>query len=492
MKTILSLLLCFLSLTVLGQWKNQTLYGFKGKSIYVSEGGNLTDAKNSSQAGDTIFVGPGTYIITNTIAKNGVDWELHGPMEIRLTNSYVAFETNLVQRGGAGIFDDRFNGAVTSVVHGIGSVKLIWHSGEPVVWDANPYYVTNCMGAIVITNNLSRITGRNLDIEIAAFTQSTASANGIQAKNGTNFFVNCSITTLYRTNILVHDALILDNTAYFGNAGALFWEHGDIYFNGPFIDADMGYAIWCDDSANAQPNKAHNLWVDVPFIKGKFYTSGFTNRNWRSWITCKEIAAGTNGANGAIETVDGGRIYVTAQKIGATPSGNPSQANIAAITQSGLNDLWVTTQKITATNGPFVKLDRSAGNGFGGGVHVNCMQYEDLGSIPIGFLVQSSTLNVHGGTAYVTNGIAAKLDIGGTLNVNNARLVVTATTSNAVVRVETNSLTIANSVLVAPATGRGIWAKTTNDVVVMNSMCNVASSNTLVLAGPYGTNTAVR
>jgi hypothetical protein len=437
-------------------------------------------AKTAANHGDTVIVWPGTYILTNSFAKNGVDWVIHGPTEVRLTNA-------LVGGSGAGLFDDRWTGAITSKVHGVGSVKLIWNGGFPTVDDGNSTYATNTLGAFVMTNSLSRVSGENLDIQIAAFSAAGGSQAGVYGFDGNHAFANCTVTALYQTNILVYDATLDENVAFFGNAAGIYWEYGDMDFDGDFIDTDLGYSIYAQD-ANVKQG-THQLWVQVPNIKGKYYSLGFTNMEWKVWVLTQNLAQGTNtgGQIGAWTHIGAGKVYYSSQKTGS-PIAQNAAANWAFEIGLGGAEVWIDSQKVTATNGPFVILSTITGAGIssaGPTVDVTAMHYEDLGAVRDGFLVERGTLNLHGGRASVSNGVMARVEIGGTLNAIGVDWNNSASASNTAIVIKTNSVTIRNSTIIGPASSWSVASTSTNQIQVSDSYFHPGVTNILLTGGSY-------
>lgn len=477
-----------------------------GNSVFVATNGNdstgarndpalpfltLRAAKNAATNGDSVLVMPGTYILTNSVLKNGVDWVLYGPMELRLTNSYSVADTSLVERGGWGIFDDRVSGVSTSSVHGIGSVKMIWHSGLPVVVDAMATYPTSAdgfMGAIVVTNRLSRLSFRNIHVDLAGYVASAGTANAFHLADGTNIFENCSFSKIGTTNVLVYDPVVDDYASFSDKASGIYWEHSDSYFDGPFLYCDA-YSIWANDANRRQG--IQNLWVNVPNIYGKFYASGYTNGNWKVWILANEIASGTNGSISAVTVYDGGKFYVTAQKIGNTPNGNPNQNYVPVIESAGAAKLWVTTQKITGSNAPFVWHSTDPAHPGSGVTHITAEDYEDLGNVPVGFLVDRGELNIHGGRGTVTNGIVASVAIGGALNMAGAQFSNLSSSSNACIVTATNSVVLSHNTLVGPTNKWAVLSTGTNQIRAWFNAFNSPSTNVNLLGGMNLTNPLV-
>lgn len=315
---------------------------------------SLGAAKAAAQSGDTIVVGPGTYI-ENDLLKDGVNW-LFAP------GALVTYSSPALQANSSdvvfGIFDDRSSGPVQCTIGGHGSFSAFSRG------------YLNLLGTVVITNANSKISLTCKEIAFATYHDNaagTGSRAAVCVKNALRVDVNCD--RIYGARGTTYDTGTTDDVGDpilwndFGTG--IYWELGDLFVRCGSIEKISSYGVWGNQPRGN--TSAANLWLNADFIENHMYMDGGSDAaghvgtyNWRSWIVAKEIMDG-------IAYFDSGRHYLTVQKI---------NLQNAFMSFNGATQVWLTAQKITNTlAGGWMVLQ--AGNGGSPMVFADVTNFED-------------------------------------------------------------------------------------------------------------------
>lgn len=333
-----------------------------------------TAAKNAALAGDTIVVGPGTYV-ENNLLKNLVNWHLTAGSKIK----YIDPGTGL----GCGIFDDRATGAVECEITGAGILEYI---GNPVVaFEAPPANGmsqaanANVRGAFVTQNAGTKIQARFSKV-LHTMTFTTL---GIHA--GVHVY-DCSKMHITVDEIYdPYDGQIIGQSEgdIYSQASGIYWNIGELYVKAGRVQGGQ-YSVWCLEQGAA----AHsvNAWFEIDRCEGRYYIVGNGNgSNWRTWAIIKEIAPSNFYAGHGVSVGGGGRHYLmaekttgrvwldgnaslwmTVQKMSYGPTTNVLYCSEADFTPAGTPTLYLDVQHIDALTNSAIKLAKGNINIRGG------------------------------------------------------------------------------------------------------------------------------
>jgi hypothetical protein len=398
-----------------------------------------TAAKAAATNGDTISVLPGTYHNSSNLLKAGVNW-------FGWPGATLTF-TNTTNNGpGWGIFDDRWSGAVTSVVSG--AFDLLWCSGLPGTnaLGGACCYPTNVLAAVVNTNPATKLSMQCESIKYISLGTSHAAIWSING-NGAFFRAREILDLFNATNFFVGLDDISDPVYEQSQGIGFYWESGETYLNSGVVSGRQ-YSFYAKANADAHSN----LWITCDHAIGLYYIDGTSApADWRTWADIKELETQTNSAGGNTWTVlGGGKHYLTVLKI--------HSPIVTAVNILG-GETWLNCQKISSAT-RFINL-------IGGTLHATIMDWEDLGVVE-GILVKSGgNLQLKaGGRMVVLNGVGLDYDIGATGRVANFTIdtKTTSSTNNPCVLLKTNGLILANCVLVSSATANGIMATSAKSI----------------------------
>jgi hypothetical protein len=333
--------------------------------FHVNAGANLSAVSRAAPAGTTVIVHPGTYYNCSNLLKAGVNW--YGMPGATLTF------TNTTNNGpGWGIFDDRFSGAVTSVISG--SFNLLWCGGLPGTNElgAPCCYPTNVLAAVVNTNPATKLS---MEFGIINYISLGISHAAIWSKNGNGaFFRGREIRDLLNaTNFFV--GLDFESEPVYEQSQGIgfYWESGETYLNAGIVNGRV-YSIYAQANADAHSN----FWITCDHAIGSYYIDGTSApADWRTWADIKVLETQTNSAGTGTWTIlGGGKNYLRVLKI---------QSPILQAVNIGGGENWLTCQKISSAT-RYINLS-------GGTLHATVDDYETLGIIePI--LVSSATMEM--------------------------------------------------------------------------------------------------
>jgi len=230
----------------------------------------LTAARDAANSGDLVYVRPGTYSITESLAKNGVNWYLEQGCSISKNNG-----------GGLGIFDDD-GVAMSFSVYGYGYMECIDDGTD----------FTRTYGVIATRNAGTKINVAAKALHVEAPQEDPGLTSCCWGFNG-DMFVTCDeMTGDYANNI--------------------YWENGGMFITCPSLVTN-GIASVATIVNDAPTGK---LWVNSQQIAstnsggGGVLSCAGTRDDFQVWVTCMEI----EGVESSV-LVSGGKVYVSAQKI---------------------------------------------------------------------------------------------------------------------------------------------------------------------------------
>jgi hypothetical protein len=399
----------------------------------------LGAAKAAAQSGDTILVGPGTYV-ENDLLKDGVNWFFAPGAIVTYSSPALQANSNDILYG---IFDDRSSGPVQCTIGGHGS------------FSAYSRGYLDLLGAFVVTNANSKISFTAKEIAFASYhdrAPAVGSRSAVYVKNAVRVDVTCD--RIYGARGTSYDTGLIDDVGdpiYWSEYGSgVYWELGDLYVHCGSIEKVSGYGVWGNQPLGN--TTAANLWVSADFIENHVYMDGGTDAtghvgtyNWRSWVVAKEILEG-------IAYFDSGRHYLTVQKI---------DLQRALMSFIGATQVWMSAQKITNTlAGGWMMLQ--AGNGGSPILHANVEQFEDnqgvffKGGI---WISEASEVHLRGSYLKARSGPAV-LHFGGKARIQGMTIDTSTTNkpNNHAIAVAGPGLVLDNCKLLAPALADSINA----------------------------------
>jgi hypothetical protein len=419
----------------------------------------LGAAKAAAQSGDTIVVGPGTYV-ENDLLKDGVNWFFAPGAIVTYTSPALQANSNDILYG---IFDDRSSGPVQCTIGGHGS------------FSAYSRGYLNLLGTLVVTNANSQITFTGREIGFASYHDNapgTGSRAAVYVKNAVRVDVNCDRIygargTTYETGLFDEG----DPIAWNDFGSGIYWELGDLYVHCGSIDKISSYGAWGNQPrGNTTPA---NFWLNADFIENHIYMDGGSDAvghvgtyNWRSWIVAKEILEG-------IAYFDYGRHYLTVQKI---------NLQSAPMSFNGATQVWMTAQKMTNTlAGGWMQLQ--AGNGGSPVLYADVAQFEDIQGVfnLAGILIaDASEVHLRGSNLKAGSGPAV-LHFGGKTRIQGMTIDTSTTNkpNNHAITVAGPGLILDNCILLAPALANSINATAPQTVTCYGVRANRAKHGSI-------------
>ena len=256
-------------------------------------------AKTAAQVGDTVVVFPGNYTLTDSIAKNGVNWFGYPGATLNRTP---------VNETGLGIFDD--NGSAMSYkVDGFFHLNFFSNATGPA------------QSFSVHLNHASSV----VQIKCAIL---AAGATSDDVSNG---------------NLLVEAGKLhieADEITQTGMGYNVYWINGDMFVKANKIKSGPNIAI----SSDVMATPTGKLWVEAQEISASAFTvigDGSGDAGTQTWVRALEIRNDDNNTNTIISQQGAGKLYVEAQKI-------TGRLGLSSIIQNiSTGKLWVKAMKIS-------------------------------------------------------------------------------------------------------------------------------------------------
>jgi len=344
MKRILGLLLVGLLLALALEGSAQVYERIiqPGENLYQA----VRDIPRGSISDFKVMAGIYTNGVTN-LFMNG-RWHFNGA-----TLRLIDIPTNT---SGAGIFDDRFSGAVTCAI--TGTLEIQYTPGTNVWVDPADLvngYNTNALAAIVVTNRKSYILmdasikagiygiapkPKVLYVDDCATNSSFGRFDNVYFwKPDSAFLSNGVFNVMLRTNHLGVADLYAEIGSSFlrWNEGTMHCRAGNVYVT--------DYALDCYNSKT----NATALFFTADVVSGKAYIVGRTN-TWKVWATVKEWQNPNTFNGNAFNFFGAGSHYIQAMKMSAAVS---ETIRLESPNTAGDSNLvvWVNIDKVSGSNG---------------------------------------------------------------------------------------------------------------------------------------------
>jgi hypothetical protein len=335
----------------------------------------LAAAKAAAVSGDTVSVRPGSYTVTASILKNGVNWHFEAGASV---------SKSITGANPVGILDDGGT-AIASDITGEGVFTTTSTSSD--------------LHGTVKTSHASSV------VTVHARRISAAQTTG---DGGYPSAVFCAAGTL---SVECSESISASDPTATAFGLAVYWSNGSLYVRAPKIFAtESAYYGDCTST----PTGDAFVSADDMYGTATGYSEGLSiindassNSSAASWIVAKTIRSPV----AAIPSVSGiasfaSRLYVTAQKL------------FGSVQNLGTGLLYVNAEKITAT------ANGAIGNpalvySTGGTTRITCRHYDPVSFTSQTFKVTGGTLFLRGGD--FTSGASAKgLEAtGGTMFIEN-------------------------------------------------------------------------
>jgi len=230
----------------------------------------LTEARDAATSGYLIHVRPGAHSITESLAKDGVNWYLDQGCSISKNNG-----------GGLGIFDDD-GVAMSFSVYGYGYMECIDDGTD----------FTRAYGVITTRNAGTKINVGAMAINAEAPSDNPSICACCLGFDG-DMFLACDEMTSDYTN-------------------SVYWENGGMFITCPSIVSNGVPAV----SSTVNDAPTGKLWINGQRIVttndagGGVISCVGSNNVFQVWIICMEIQGDTSSIS-----IGGGKVCVSAQKI---------------------------------------------------------------------------------------------------------------------------------------------------------------------------------
>lgn len=386
----------------------------------------LAAAVAAAQAGDTIHVRPGAYVVTNTIAKNGVNWYGEPGASITKTDGI-----------STGIFDD--DGVARSFTVGGYFDLLGFESGA--TW----------------TRTYGLVAARHVDSDIRVFCRSMYAESTDTENPG---LTACSWGFDGRLSVQCERM----NGVY---SNCLYWENGEMFTQCPSMDSVAIEAI--ATIVDAVPTG--KMWVNGQEItsSGQSVISlAGTNADAQAWIQALEIR-GTAANTVGVASAWAAKTYVNTQKLTGGVSG-------PALQLTG-GQSWIVAEKLSGgATGP----DNGLVNVDAGTHFVNTQQMEPLTADRLA-VVTGGTLTWTGGTGSIDgDGFDVR---GGTTRLNGVFIDTSSSNSSNPVVISGGVLILKSCTLVAESTQDSIEAASPQTVISYGSYASTIPDANVTVNG---------
>jgi hypothetical protein len=388
----------------------------------------LAAAQTAASSGDQIDVYPGSYTITATLGKAGVNWNLRPGVTITATS---ATGTAIAVFGDGGT-------AKTFRVTGAGALVL---SGQA---PASP-----TISAVVSVTNASS----SVQIECKSLAQN--------ATLGENDELAIAVYQESGTLYVTADTIAVATAGY-----AMWWLNGELRITASDIVSAGVATLYA--SCNATPTG--DCYVTAESIRntsvGGSAVDGYSqNAEAKFWVRAAIITA-----EGIAVAGTGGKTYVTAQKIaGCTANASDS---LGVVDMTG-GKLWLTTHKITGTYESGILIS-GATQAF-----IDVMQIEDLGHMLRAVKYPSGTgsLDLFNARAIMAVGDGVSHAAGSALSrLSNCRFDTSASAGKNPVTVSGSGLILDHCTLIPNAAADSVTAGSAKTITNYGSVAKTAKN----------------
>lgn len=413
----------------------------------------LAAAKTAAASGQLVWVRPGSYVVTDTILKNGVNWNFDAGASVTKTQT----------SGSIGIIDDA-GASITSTVYGQGDFLHIVGAGS----DTGCVKVSNSASVIVVH---ARTIAALQNAGFGAIPCAVYQAGGTLRVRASN-----SISAV-------------DNSGN-GFGVTLYWGDGTGEVYAPSIFGSNS-VVWSQSDGSSSQNfyvecsemySTDTVNDGVPGVIVCF-TNGGSSANAAIWVKADTIRANAGSAFASVYTwpASANKIYVNCQKLYGT------------VQCEGANLVYVTAEKseaISNVTGSPTSLFASA---TAGTLRLNLKHCDPKAFTGIGFLVNGGTL-IANEAEYTSGSGSDGLSISsGTARLQTCILNTAANASGFPIAKSGGTLILMACTLVSNGSVKSINSGTAQNVVAMSSWANnaVSSNVTITTTGGLTVNSAV-
>lgn len=314
-------------------------------------------ARDAATTGDTIYVRPGSYTVTSSLAKNGVNWNFQPGASVTRSD-YT--QTGIWDDGGA---------AMSFVVAGSGDFVRTndGQSDEDLILSV--VNVENASSVIHITCNSIYLDDQLEESE----------GHAVNVLNGELHLRAVTITGIGNISAGVFVACWWENGAMFIDAdrisGLIYGVYtnvdvaptGDMYIRADEIEAVLGNALYFDGSDTTAAS-----WVDALVVRSGSQSIVAPSGSGMRWYVRSQKLFGRM-------VLDGGLGYLEADKLSAVANGGTNTPSLLYASNAGANArLAVKHWDVGAFTGESVKVTNGTvqflGGDFVGGASSNGME----------------------------------------------------------------------------------------------------------------------
>lgn len=387
-------------------------------------------AKAAASSGDLVRVRPGAYTVTDSILKDGVNWDFDAGASVNMVVTSPSSPTTILDDKGA---------AISCIVYGEGVFQITLNgTGD----------YTGC----VHTNNAS--------------TNLVINARSISAVQGTSLNgIPIGVFGQSGTLIVRASQSIFATDASLDFGIAVYWHSGLNIIESPIIYASNN-AVWTNTSGSASDNlyvTAKEIYTTGSGISQPGVITSFdgTNPNSAIWVTADTITANTGSDNCAVNSDpnNSNKIYVQCQKF---------YGDVRV--QNGLT--YVTATKSEALSNVTGGVTALFATCSGGALRYNVRHHDPKAFTGISHLVSGGTF-ISNEIEYTAGSGSNGLSISsGTAWLNTAYLNTAANSGGNPVAKSGGVLVLNASILVAEGASESITAGSSQDVVAMGCWTN--------------------
>lgn len=417
----------------------------------------LGAAKAAAQSGDLVWVRPGSYTVTDSILKNGVNWHFQAGASVGMSQT----------SGEAGIFFDK-NVAITSTISGDGDFTMTVLAAVS----------GNALGAVVTQN-----ASTNLVIH--------ARTIGCQRTDitGTAYPVTCWFFAGSVRIECSHSIWAEDSSSIQGGT-VVAWATGTQYIRAPLIYCN-GNVVLPQTTGTAADNLyivAEQIYSDGTGVSGNtggMVLSTGSNANAAIWISSQTFQANIGSGYCAIQSFGSEKIYLACQKLYGFILCGGGLVYVEAQKVEALANVGSLSGAVTAL---FVECS-------GGTLRYNVGQHDPKTFTGIGLLIDGGIMLDQGKIEYTAGSGSDGLSISsGTADLTSAYLNTAANASGFPIVKSGGTLILRGGTLVSSGTVKSINAGTAQNVVAMGAWANnsVNSNVTIVTTGGLTINSNVQ
>lgn len=401
----------------------------------------LGAAKTAASSGQLVWVRPGSYTVTDSILKNGVNWYFDEGTSV--SKSDVS--------GAVGIIDDK-GAPITSIIGGYGVFSMT-------------FLTATAQGTVGSQNTASNIT---VGCRSVSATQTDPAATGLACaiyNDGGTIRVSA-----------IESISAIDTAIDF--AITIYWQQGLTIIEAQSIWSTNNVVNWIRDGSTAD-----NMYITCQEmystgasngLPGIIYSTSGANTVASLWITADTIKANDGSGNCALYVESSvSRLYVTATKIFGDVRVKSGLVYVTATKQEALSNVTggVTALFVTNTLGT---------------LRWNVQQHDPKSFTGIAFLIAGGTF-ISNEIEYTAGSGSEGLSISsGTARLQTPYLSTSANTAGFPITKSGGVLILMAATLVSNGTQASINAGTAQNVVAMSSWANNAVNGNVTVTTTGG------